>query len=375
MSDRNGFERWRPFVWVFIPYYTRETGIDSPEYDVPAFRAEVKSWFDRLGYEYAWTPVTLENHASVIASLMPAHREGACAVLNLCDGSELDGSPGITVVKALEASGIPFTGGSSFFFEITTHKVPLKARLLAHGVSTSPYVPLRTFPEDLKRVEAELGYPAFIKPEVSSGSSGISIKSRVTSAQEVMDRIAVLLGGEDGEFYRQTGLFAEKFIDGPEFTVFVVSDKTAPIGARAYPPVQRLFHKDLPAHERFLSFDRYWSEFKEESRLSPDQPFYRYGIAPEHLSGRLAGLAARAYVALEGRSYGRVDIRLDEKTDELFVLEVNANCGLSGDTETSVGEMLCLTKIPVTTVITEMLQDAYERAVAGGYRPAGPSVA
>jgi D-alanine-D-alanine ligase len=190
-----------------------------------------------------------------------------------------------------------------------------------------------------------------------------------------MDRIAVLLGGEDGEFYRQTGLFAEKFIDGPEFTVFVVSDKTAPIGARAYPPVQRLFHKDLPAHERFLSFDRYWSEFKEESRLSPDQPFYRYGIAPEHLSGRLADLATRAYVALEGRSYGRVDIRLDEETDELFVLEVNANCGLSGDTETSVGEMLCLTKIPVTTVITEMLQDAYDRAVAGGYRPAGPSVA
>ena len=220
---------------------------------------------------------------------MPAHREGTCAVLNLCDGSELDGSPGITVVKALEASGIPFTGGSSFFFEITTHKVPLKARLLAHGVSTSPYVPLRTFPEDLTRLEAEVGYPAFIKPEVSSGSSGISIKSRVTNAREVMDRIAVLLGGEDGEFYRQSGLYAERFIDGPEFTVFVVSDKTAPIGARAYPPVQRLFHSDLPAHERFLSFDRYWSEFKEESRLSPDQPFYRYGHgagAPEPAGSR-----------------------------------------------------------------------------------------
>ena len=44
-------------------------------------------------------------------------------------------------------------------------------------------------------LEAEIGYPAFIKPEVSSGSSGISLKSRVTNAQEVMDRVAVLLGG------------------------------------------------------------------------------------------------------------------------------------------------------------------------------------
>jgi D-alanine-D-alanine ligase len=95
-------------------------------------------------------------------------------------------------------------------------------------------------------------------------------------------------------------------------------------------------------------------------------------MAPEHLAGRLADLATRAYVALEGRSYGRVDIRLEEKTDELFVLEANANCGLSGDHETSVGEMLCLTGIPITQVLTEMLRDAYERAVADGYRPAGP---
>jgi len=368
MSEASGFESWRPFVWVFIPYYVRETGIESPEYDVPAFRAEVQSWFERLDLDYAWTPVTLDNYRTIIDGLMPAHREGTCAVLNLCDGSELDGSPGISVVRALEASGIPFTGGSSFFFEITTHKVPLKARLLQHGVSTSPYVPLRTFPEDLRRLEAEVGYPAFIKPEVSSGSSGISIKSRVTNEREVMERVATLLGGEDGEFYRNSGIYAEKFVDGPEFTVFVVSDRTAPHGARAYPPVQRLFHRDVPAHERFLSFDRYWSEYKEESRFSSDEPFYRYGLAPERLAPRLADLAERAYAALEGRSYGRVDIRLHEPTDELFVLEVNANCGLSGDTETSVGEMLCLTKIPITVVLTGMLKDAYERAAAAGYR-------
>jgi len=49
---------------------------------------------------------------------------------------------------------------------------------------------------------------------------------------------------------------------------------------------------------------------------------------------------------------------------------VNANCGLSGDSETSVGEMLILSKLPVTQVITEMLRDAYDRAAAGGHLPA-----
>jgi D-alanine-D-alanine ligase len=371
MSDRNGFETWRPVVSVFIPYFSKDGSIESPEYDLPAFREEVRTWFEALGYEYRWTPVTLENLPSVMASLEPARREGRCLVMNLCDGNEIDGSPGMTVVRALESAGIPFTGSSSFFYVITTHKVPLKSRLREHGVSTSPFVPLRTLPEDLARLEAEVGYPAFIKPEVSAGSGGIGIRSRVTDAQGGMDRLAVLLGGEDGEFYRQSGLFAERFVDGPEFTVFVVADRTAPLGARAYPPVQRLFHSEVPAHERFLSYDRYWSEYKEESRFSPGEPFYRYGLAPAHLHERLGDLATRAFVALEGRGYGRVDIRIEERTNQPFVLEVNANCGLSGDQETSVGEMLCLSKIPVTRLISEILHDAYDHAIALGHLPAG----
>jgi len=371
MSDRNGFERWRPVVSVFIPYFSKDGRIESPEYDLPAFREEVRTWFEALGYEYRWTPVTLENLPSVMASLEPARREGRCLVMNLCDGNEIDGSPGMTVVRALESAGIPFTGSSSFFYVITTHKVPLKSRLRERGVSTSPFVPLRTLPEDLARLEAEVGYPAFIKPEVSAGSGGIGIRSRVTDAQAGMDRLAVLLGGEDGEFYRRSGLFAERFVDGPEFTVFVVADRTAPLGARAYPPVQRLFHSEVPAHERFLSYDRYWSEYKEESRFSPGEPFYRYGLAPAHLHERLGDLATRAFVALEGRGYGRVDIRIEERTNQLFVLEVNANCGLSGDQETSVGEMLCLSKIPVTRLISEILHDAYDHAIALGHLPAG----
>jgi D-alanine-D-alanine ligase len=150
--------------------------------------------------------------------------------------------------------------------------------------------------------------------------------------------MTALLASEDGNFYRRSGIFAERFVDGPEFTVFVIADRNAPGGARAYPPVQRLFHSALPSDERFLSYDRYWSEYKEEPRLPEGEPFYRYGLAPGRLRDRLADLAVRAFLALDGIGYGRVDIRLEERTDQLFVLEVNANCGLSGDRETSVGE-------------------------------------
>ena len=369
MGQGNGFHEWRPVVSVFIPYFVKDGRLESPEYDLPVFREEVRTWFETLGYEYRWVPVTLQHLPSIIAGLEEDRRAGRCAVLNLCDGNELDGSPGVSVVRALEAAGIPYTGSSPFFYDITTYKVLLKTRLWDRAVATAPFVPLRSLPQDIARLEASVGYPAFVKPEVSAGSGGIGLKSLVHDARGVMDRLIVLLSGEDGEFYRKSGIYAEAFVDGPEFTVFVIADRAAPLGARAYPPVQRLFHSALPAHERFLSYDRYWSEYKEESRLSPDEPFYRYGLAPAHLADRLADLAVRAFVALEGAGYGRVDIRLEERTGELFVLEVNANCGLSGDRETSVGEMLFLTGIPVTSLVSEILHDGFDRAVAAGCLP------
>jgi len=368
VSTAETFETWRPTVSVFIPYFVKDGRLESPEYDLPAFREELNTWFTTLGYEWRWVAVTLGNLPSVVAGLEDARRDGGCLILNLCDGNELDGSPGVSVVRALETAGVPFTGSSSFFYEITTYKVPMKARLRERGVATAPFVPLRNLPDDIARLEVEVGYPAFVKPEVSAGSGGIGLTSLVYDAGGVMARVSALLAGEDGNFYRTSGIFAEAFVDGPEFTVFVIADRNAPGGARAYPPVQRLFHSALPSHERFLSYDRYWSEYKEESRLPEGEPFYRYGLAPARLRDRLADLAVRAFLALDGVGYGRVDIRLEERTDQLFVLEVNANCGLSGDRETSVGEMLFLAKVPVHHLVSEILRDAYDRFSSNGHR-------
>ena len=367
MSTAESFEAWRPAVSVFIPYFVKDGRPESPEYDLPAFREELNSWFTSLGYEWRWVPVTLGKVPSIVAGLEAAGRSGGSLVMNLCDGNELDGSPGVSVVRALESAGVPFTGSSSFFYEITTHKVPMKTRMRQRGVSTAPFVPLRNVPVDVARIEAEVGYPAFVKPEVSAGSGGIGLTSLVYDPASVMARVAALLSSEDGDFYRKSGIFAERFVDGPEFTVFVIADRRAPGGARAYPPVQRLFHSALPSHERFLSYNRYWSEYKEESRLPEGEPFYRYGLAPARLRDRLADLAVRAFLALDGTGYGRADIRLEERTDTLFVLEVNANCGLSGDRETSVGEMLFLAKVPAHRLVSEILRDAYDRFSSNGH--------
>jgi D-alanine-D-alanine ligase len=46
--------------------------------------------------------------------------------LNLCDGDEVNGTPGISVVKLLEEKGLVYTGSDEFFYHITTSKIPMK---------------------------------------------------------------------------------------------------------------------------------------------------------------------------------------------------------------------------------------------------------
>ena len=53
---------------------------------------------------------------------------------------------------------------------------------------------------------------------------------------------------------------------------------------------------------------------------------------------------------------------MDEKTGRLFILEVNAQCGLSEDEDyTSIGAILRINKTSFTEMIKEIIQDAFIR--------------
>jgi len=57
-----------------------------------------------------------------------------------------------------------------------------------------------------------------------------------------------------------------------------------------------------------------------------------------------------------------VDIRQDANTGELYVLEVNAQCGLSEDEDyTSIGAILKVNEESFTTLIQTILTEAVKR--------------
>ncbi len=92
---------WLPEVYVFVPYTTRGSRMESPEYDIPSYRAEVKSWFDALNLAWRWVPITLKNLNRTIEKIQDRQQARDCVIFNLCDGDEIHGYPGPSVVRGL----------------------------------------------------------------------------------------------------------------------------------------------------------------------------------------------------------------------------------------------------------------------------------
>lgn len=156
-------------------------------------------------------------------------------------------------------------------------------------------------------------------------------------------------------------IFVERFINGREFTVFIVGSSHQPDRLKIYPPMERVFHSSVPDTERFLSY-RYWERDEEESFLS-------FQLVNSDLHEKLCELSKRAYCAVGGNGYGRVDLRMDRVSQELFVLEVNPNCGISSQslsnlfdpTGTSVGTILHLAGIPFSQLMSDIIAEAFSR--------------
>jgi D-alanine-D-alanine ligase len=356
-------------VFVFAPYRMTPAGPESITYGTAEFKAEVAGWMKALGAEHTWVEVTPETANAEIARAQDEATRRPVVIFNLCDGIEVDGYPGILTVKALEASGLPFTGADTAFYEITTPKTLLKARLIERKVKTSPFVAIKDAALDAPQAGRALGYPMIIKPDVSAASFGISVKSVVQDETAAVSQASAALAGERDQENYYEGVFAERFIPGREFTVLCASDPSLKKGAFVYPPVERVFHSALPANERLLSYDRYWEKYETEEALPDRAPIAHYESAPAEWVSALSTLARDAYLALGGVGYGRVDIRRDERTGEFLVLEVNCNCGLSTDGETSVSWILKLSGETMPKLLDRIFEDAILRRA--GIRPSG----
>ncbi|MCR6720228.1 MAG: hypothetical protein NVV59_07965 [Chitinophagaceae bacterium] len=345
-------------VWVLYPQL--ETNDPNLEYyyDFSQSLAEYTRVFDELSITWKWQPVTMGDIDPVVGRIRKASGKRVPVVLNLCDGDEINGTPGISVIHALEKHRLIYTGANAFFYDITTSKIPMKEAFEKAGVPTAPWavVTKASIPGLVNRV----GAPLILKPAVSGGSMGVSVKNVVYTQRELEDRVAEIENGYRGWNLLADGLLAEGFINGPEFTTFVVGSAQGKI--KVYPAVERVFHESLPDEEKFLSFDRLWEIYEEEKPMPADANFYEYAVPDPKLHDELERISIAAYEAVAAVGYGRIDIRMDKATGKLYVLEINAQCGISEDDNfTSIGAILKVAKTSFTQLVREIITDAFVR--------------
>ena len=103
MISKSDIRLFKPYtIWVLAPHLETADPNLQHYYDFTQSIREYTRVFEELKAEWKWQPVTLKDYKQVIRRIAETKNEKTPLILNLCDGDEVNGTPGISVIRALE---------------------------------------------------------------------------------------------------------------------------------------------------------------------------------------------------------------------------------------------------------------------------------
>jgi D-alanine-D-alanine ligase len=231
-----GLKKDNYFVWVLAPELQSDDPNINYYYDFSENKKEFERAYDKLQIDWKWQPVTLVNYKEVIQSIVATTSHPL--VFNLCDGDEVNGTPGISVIQYLKENGIPFTGADESFYHLTTSKIVMKKAFDKCGVSNAPWFSITSRNFKLNSAFKNIPKPVIIKPAVSAGSIGLGTRNVLSTELELRSLIKELYKGYRGWELAAGGFVAEAYIKGEEYTSFVVGSSSSPSKLFVYPAVE-----------------------------------------------------------------------------------------------------------------------------------------
>ena len=202
-----------------------------------------------------------------------------------------------TVQGLLEALGVPYTGCGVMASAIGMDKYRTKLVWQGLGLPVPEFAVLHDN-SDFAAIERELGLPLFVKPAVEGSSVGV-VKVKEAGSLKAAYQSVKHLHGE---------ILAERFIGGGEYTCAVLN-------GQALPSIHI-----IPATE-FYDY---------EAKYNRDDTVYQ---CPSDLNeadeALMRTLSVRAFAAIGGQGWGRVDF-LKDTDGKLYLLEVNTLPGMTG---------------------------------------------
>jgi len=205
-----------------------------------------------------------------------------------------------TIQGALELMGIPYTGSGVMASALGMDKWRTKLMWEAVGLPVPAYALLNA-KSDFAEVEEELGLPLFVKPACEGSSIGISMVKEEGG-----------LAAAYAEAAKHDSLvLAERGITGGEYTVAIIGQGD---DMQALPII-----KIEPATE-FYDY--------EAKYLRDDTRYLCPCGLPAAKEAEIQAGALKAFRAIGGRGWGRVDFLMDEAGNHYF-LEANTSPGMT----------------------------------------------
>ncbi len=197
---------------------------------------------------------------------------------------------------ALNLMNMPYTGSGVLASALAMDKWRCKLVWSAVGLPVPDYE-IVTPDSAFAAIEARLGLPLFVKPANEGSSIGIS---KVKTAGGLAGAYALAAQYD-------TCVIAERFLAGGEFTVGIIGDRALPV-IRIEPQTE------------FYDF---------EAKYSRDDTKYHIpsGLGAAR-DAEIQAMAVRAFQALGGRGWGRIDVMLDAE-GRAWCLEANTSPGMT----------------------------------------------
>lgn len=198
--------------------------------------------------------------------------------------------------EILEQRGLPFVGSGSTASRLGMDKVATKKAWEAAGLPTPPY---RVVTSEAEPISDE---PCVVKAIGGGSSIDVYVLRRGPSDPMTPAQAAHSILKRDGR------VLIEKLIIGPELTIGLLEEKPlAPI-------------RIVPKRDFF--------DYEAKYKAADTEHRFDTGL-PDHVIAHCQDLAARANAVVGARDLARIDIMIDQRTLQPYLLEINTLPGFT----------------------------------------------
>jgi D-alanine-D-alanine ligase len=201
------------------------------------------------------------------------------------------------IQSLLELLKVPYTGSASTASMLAMNKFYSKLVWNDHKLKTPKFLILNKTNQDYKKIITDLSDPFIVKPSSSGSSFGINL---------VKNKDDLVLAFTDAFKYDPT-VIAEEFIEGREFTVSILGDKS--LGVLEITPKNEFYDYDA----KYVSNETVFSKPLDLNRSVLE---------------KMENIALSAFTSIGCSGWGRVDFMMDKKFN-LYLIEVNTVPGMT----------------------------------------------